>query len=689
LNKIIVRLLIFLLSITGISQNPKPPVDTLIKYHKIDAWDFRYIDEKKATYHLLEGLKLSHKIDHEIHIGYFYRKLVSQKGYEDCLDSARYYFKEGYNYFNTLKRHKIKDLALPAHLHSELAEAYHVNNQMDSAFSHYKKAGGLYEKANDSLGVLISYANLGNIYNNSGNYKEAISLYLKASKMADTTQFLYIKGEIFANISAIYNTMDKPRMGKEYAYKFLNTVLRDTEKEYWIKGYMSVAHEEIKDQKFHLAEEYLNNAKHLIDSFGYKSYYLHLNKHRASMLLKQNRPKEAKFLLKESEPLLNEFKYTPELSFSYKFLLAKSLYLTGETQQAKNLLEPLENKADSLQLRKEQAYINKYLNKVYLKSGNYKKAYEAKAKYHQINDSILSVKARLQFKEIETKYQTEKKELALAKSQAQLTKKELEVKKKNLMLYGGVAIMVALLIFGLLLHNQQKLKHERFKKEAELTTALAKIETQNKLEEQRLRISRDLHDNIGSQLTFIISSLDNLPFKYPKMQEGLSNKLDLISDFTRQTIFELRDTIWAMNKSKITMVDMEQRLTKLTNNAKNLHQDLDFEFNQNVIGDFAFNSIQGINFYRIIQEAVNNSIKHSKASRVKISIAEEGGNLIAEVEDDGIGFAYSENSDSNGLSNMKKRIADLNGNIKFQSVPNKGTQVILTIKKPENTSNAV
>ena len=81
------------------------------------------------------------------------------------------------------------------------------------------------------------------------------------------------------------------------------------------------------------------------------------------------------------------------------------------------------------------------------------------------------------------------------------------------------------------------------KKEFELKTAFEKIESQNKLSEQRQSISRDLHDNIGSQLTLIISSIDNLK-NIPKIDQTiLSKKLSSISNFTRETITELRDTI--------------------------------------------------------------------------------------------------------------------------------------------------
>ena len=83
------------------------------------------------------------------------------------------------------------------------------------------------------------------------------------------------------------------------------------------------------------------------------------------------------------------------------------------------------------------------------------------------------------------------------------------------------------------------------------------------MQEQRLRISRDLHDNIGSQLTFIISSIDNLKFVTKDVNEKLKDKLSSISSFTSDTIFQLRDTIWAMNKSEITIEDLHARIYRL------------------------------------------------------------------------------------------------------------------------------
>ncbi len=85
------------------------------------------------------------------------------------------------------------------------------------------------------------------------------------------------------------------------------------------------------------------------------------------------------------------------------------------------------------------------------------------------------------------------------------------------------------------------------------------METQNKLQEQRLAISRDLHDNIGVQLTFIIMSVDHLKQAFKPINEKIIEQLDSINSFAKSTILELRDTIWAMNQVEMTWEDIRVR----------------------------------------------------------------------------------------------------------------------------------
>ncbi|WP_457618692.1 histidine kinase [Lutibacter sp.] len=108
----------------------------------------------------------------------------------------------------------------------------------------------------------------------------------------------------------------------------------------------------------------------------------------------------------------------------------------------------------------------------------------------------------------------------------------------------SIILLLGIVSFGLFKRQQHK------RKEFQNRLALKEAQTHNRLQDQRLRISRDLHDNIGSQLTFIISSIDNLKFITKNSDKVVKNKLSEINQFTNNTISQLRDTIWAMNKMK-------------------------------------------------------------------------------------------------------------------------------------------
>ncbi|TYA76037.1 histidine kinase, partial [Seonamhaeicola marinus] len=154
-----------------------------------------------------------------------------------------------------------------------------------------------------------------------------------------------------------------------------------------------------------------------------------------------------------------------------------------------------------------------------------------------------------------------KKEKEILAQRAQIAEKELNINRKNMQLLGLGVLAIVLSVFGYLVYKQQKLKNKQLQKENQLKEALSKIETQNKLQDQRLRISRDLHDNIGAQLTFIISSIENLQYGFKISNTNLTNKLTGISSFTKDTINELRDTIWAMNKNEISLTDLQIRIS--------------------------------------------------------------------------------------------------------------------------------
>lgn len=292
-------------------------------------------------------------------------------------------------------------------------------------------------------------------------------------------------------------------------------------------------------------------------------------------------------------------------------------------------------------------------------------------KYQQLNDSLNGIQLKQRQVELDAEFQTEEKEKQLLASNA-------DIAQKKVLLIGIGSLLLCSVLIGYLVYFRQKSKANQLEKEVELQAALAAIEVQNKLQEQRVAISRDLHDNIGSQLTFIVSSVENIKYFIGDKNDKVFGRLSKIGDFTKDTISELRDTIWAMNKEAISFEDLLGRISNFVNQAKIASEAINIELINTLTEDFKkeFTSKEGIYMYRIIQEAVNNAVKYAQATNVKVLLTGNQHVFQIVIEDDGNGFNPNEIVLGNGLLNMQKRAEEINGRCEIDSILHKGTKII-------------
>ena len=338
--------------------------------------------------------------------------------------------------------------------------------------------------------------------------------------------------------------------------------------------------------------------------------------------------------------------------------------------------------AKKIGARKELSEALKLLSKVQNANNDISRAYQNYVSAVQIEDSLLNRENFARMAELETKYETEKKEREILMQRTEIAENQLKIDQKNMVIFLVCALAVIGILLGFIFYNRQKLKTSRLEKEAELKEALRFIETQNKLQEQRLQISRDLHDNIGSQLTFIISSLDNLKYGFNIPDKALKDRIAGIGNFTRETITELRDTIWAMNKEKISFHDLATRISNFIENAKAASKGIRFDFriDPDIPETRSFSSLKGINLYRIIQESVNNALKHAEATSIHVGIVREGKGYTISIQDNGKGFNPDEAALGNGLANIRKRVSDSEGELAILSSTGEGTSIIIHLK---------
>lgn len=323
----------------------------------------------------------------------------------------------------------------------------------------------------------------------------------------------------------------------------------------------------------------------------------------------------------------------------------------------------------ALDLSKKSKFVNlitfslERLSTSYEKMNNAEKAlyYYKELKEHK--DSVVTVETNAAIAALQEEFNAAEKQKKIAEQSLELAEQDLEIERKEVReLYILILIAGLLVIAGWVVYIQlRKRKTERLK--LEHAKELEKAELEKQFVEEKLRIGRELHDNIGSQLTFMISSVDNL--SYLEKEEKKLTRLNKIGDFGRNTMKELRTTIWAMKNDGGTLHDLILRINEL---KRSVQEVVIIEVENNVDDQMNLNALEMLNFYRVIQEFVQNTIKYANATKVLVKFLNEGNELTMMLEDDGEGFDVEKHKFSgNGLGNMKKRCVDCNGKFEISS----------------------
>lgn len=597
-------------------------------------------------------------------------------------DSSRFYGKKALAFAQ-----RLKDSTLVAQAYNDLGIAEYVGGDNDAAMSYYDKALMYRKDLKDTLGVASIYGKYANIYFKKAQFDSAVKYYLDAIKIYEDNGQKQLAARLRGNVGAIKSETQDYVGALKYYEDNVAFFKPFGDSQYLANAYINMGNVYVKQTEANKAKKYFELGLEMAERIGFLPSVAASMNNLATIYNDNKEFKKAKTLILKALEIRQSNQADLEVASSRLSLGISHLGLEEYALAEKELLTSLEifkreDKMDQIVLAYETLTRNAYGQQ------DWEKAEEYLTEFVLAKNDFSKRQTNQAVTEMDTKYQTEKKENQILEQRAQLAENELSIRNKNNLIYGAIGIAVLLGLLGYLLYNQQRLKNRQLKKESELQAALAKIETQNRLQEQRLRISRDLHDNIGSQLTFIISSLDTLKYGLKGADMKVTDKLSDIAYFTKTTINELRDTIWAMNKEEITFEDLQSRISNFIDSARKAAEDVNFRFNIDggIDTQYAFTSVEGINLYRVIQECVNNGLKYAfmdKASNKEISvnIHQESANFKINIIDNGQGFDTAHPELGNGLSNMKKRVKDVNGNFSITSRKEDGTKVEFSIPK--------
>jgi len=192
-------------------------------------------------------------------------------------------------------------------------------------------------------------------------------------------------------------------------------------------------------------------------------------------------------------------------------------------------------------------------------------------------------------------------------------------------------------------------------------------------EVERKRIASALHDSHGQNLLIINNGMQ----QFIREHSEFSDDLTPLSQTTQESIEEIREISYDLHPHLIDRLGLTKAIESVISKIKN-HSDINFERSVDKI-DNIFDKKVEINIYRIIQESVNNIIKHSKATNATIKISSEPDNVFIRIQDDGIGFNVSKVKKGLGLDGIEERAAFLGGNCKIKSNHNSGTDIQICI----------
>jgi signal transduction histidine kinase len=311
------------------------------------------------------------------------------------------------------------------------------------------------------------------------------------------------------------------------------------------------------------------------------------------------------------------------------------------------------------------AYHN--LGKLEQRRGNYKAAAEFLGKETLYKDSVMLFEGSEMIGEMFARYEVEKKERELAESKAQIAETRLQK-----VIWLGVSALLLMLLVLIFLYFRRKRMQARA--ELERTRQEEELLREKQLSEQKLGISRELHDNIGSQITYMISSMDNLTYIIPE-DDDLRGTIRDLSEFGRETMQELRSTIWAMNAEEGSVDVLLRKIEELRSRIP-----IGLITERKLAGNPVLKAAEMLNLYRIAQEALQNCLKYAGAQSFTIRVFENGSEVTFEFSDDGNGFDLSAKHEGNGLRNMRYRCEQLGGTFSAASSENKGTAVSCVLR---------
>lgn len=532
---------------------------------------------------------------------------------------------------------------------SDRGVAFYLQSDYKSAIAVFDSCVNLCIKENNKKVLANIYNNLGNCYSQKGDEVASLNYYLKSLKIAEENGDKKRMAKTIQNIGTWYSDHGDLTKALVYHRQALQLATEISD---------SVVIADCLNNEGIIFEQQKDYANAL-DVYAKALRYYRVLKDDSRLALGLNNLGIVYKYLKDYPKSIQY--YTESIKYSEKsgdqFTMAANLnnlgnvyVLTGNYNKAIDLYKQSLDVAQKINASNIIYEVYEGMSEVYKLQKNYQKAYKYRLIYEEEKSKYLNEESTRQINELQAKYESEKKEAEITtlKQQEQINsltifRQDLKIKNRN-----GIIIAIFIFIAGLLLSMYLFFSRQKLKNSIAGEKAIREAE-----ESERIRIAKDIHDELGAELSKVHFLAESMARE--NISTVINVNLKVISERAKLMIDNMRDLIWALTPGNMTIDGLLSRIREYSSDfLEDFNIDFNIDFPEEV-PDKAIQKEAYRNIFLMVKEALNNVVKHSKATSVNLIAALSDDSFSISISDNGKGFQSTQLSAGNGLKNMKSR----------------------------------
>jgi signal transduction histidine kinase len=590
-------------------------------------------------------------------------------------DSAVYYYRRALRGAD-----RIKDAGMVGDVYLRLFTLFFQSSRYAEAFDLAQDEVAAGRARHDRRLQMRGINNLAIAYQFLNDYQTAADYYLQAARLAGEMNDQAIEAKIMDNMSSLFLKLKNYENAYTYGLKSYQLSVLRRDSLYIISGLISMADAQGGLGHYDTALHHLAEAETI--AIGQKAMMklVLIKENKGIVNAEAGRPVLAAKAFREAVALARQYHY-PLLVATALNGLANSEAHQGRYRNAERYAREAIGIAEQEKLGSDLADMYNIMADIQQKLGNLPEALSYKARYEKLNDSLMNAQVKTSILRMNLQYHTAEKDKEILAQKLQLAQNESAIRYRNGWLVASLILFLALaVILGISVRNYQHKKklHAQtllaLRREQEVVRLKALMQGKD---EERSRISREMHDDIGSGLTSILFLSNQLNGSQASDRQQAGRK---IARHANLLISKMNEIIWSMNTDYDLLEDL---VAYIRYHASELLESSPLRYHFDIpeyIPDIPLSGEQRRNIYLVVKEALHNVIKHAQAKEVVLTFRFDPEISIV-VKDDGHNpEAGTSHRFGNGLRNMQQRMESIGGTWRIET--DKGTVVTLSLPLP-------